>query len=81
MLVCSRNSLVFASLRDVQPVTKALLDEKTYQTTEIRYANGDLLSNAPSVNKKDPIKIDQMPKDIIMQLFQLRTKDFMNTMV
>ena len=68
MLVClsaAGTGLVFASLRDVQPVTKALLDEKTYQTTEIRYANGDLLSNAPSVNKKDPIKIDQIPKDII----------------
>lgn len=59
MLVClsaAGTGLVFASLRDVQPVTKALLDEKTYQTTEIRYANGDLLSNAPSVNKKILLK-------------------------
>ena len=29
--------LVFSSLKDVQPVTKALLDEKTYQTTKIYY--------------------------------------------
>ncbi|MBC5997529.1 penicillin-binding protein [Romboutsia ilealis] len=52
--------LVFSSLKDVQPVTKALLDEKTYQTTKIYYANGDLLSNAPSVNKKEPVSLDDM---------------------
>lgn len=52
--------LVFSSLKDVQPVTKALLDEKTYQTTKIYYANGDLLSNAPSINKKEPVSIDEM---------------------
>ena len=52
--------LVFSSLKDVQPVTKALLDEKTYQTTKIYYANGDLLSNAPSVNKKEPVSLDEM---------------------
>ena len=68
--------LVFASLRDVQPVTKALLDEKTYQTTEIRYANGELLSNAPSVNKKDPIKIDQMPKNIINAVVSIEDERF-----
>ncbi len=68
--------LVFASLKDVQPVTKALLDEKTYQTTEIRYANGELLSNAPSVNKKDPIKIDQMPKDIINAVVSIEDERF-----
>ena len=79
MLVClsaAGTGLVFASLRDVQPVTKALLDEKTYQTTEIRYANGDLLSNAPSVNKKDPIKIDQMPKDIINAVVSIEDERF-----
>ena len=52
--------LVFSSLKDVQPVTKALLDEKTYQTTKIYYANGNLLSNAPSVNKKEPVSLDEM---------------------
>ena len=79
MLVClsaAGTGLVFASLRDVQPVTKALLDEKTYQTTEIRYANGDLLSNAPSVNKKDPIKIDQIPKDIINAVVSIEDERF-----
>ena len=75
-LSAAGTGLVFASLRDVQPVTKALLDEKTYQTTEIRYANGDLLSNAPSVNKKDPIKIDQMPKDIINAVVAIEDERF-----
>ncbi|HJG96644.1 MAG TPA: transglycosylase domain-containing protein, partial [Romboutsia timonensis] len=75
-LSAAGTGLVFASLRDVQPVTKALLDEKTYQTTEIYYANGDLLSNAPSVNKKDPIKIDQMPKDIINAVVAIEDERF-----
>ena len=68
--------LVFASLRDVQPVTKALLDEKTYQTTEIRYANGELLSIAPTVNKKSPIKIDQMPQNIINAVVSIEDERF-----
>lgn len=76
ILSAAATGLVFASLRGVQPVTKALLDEKTYQTTEIRYANGDLLSNAPSVNKKDPIKIDQMPKNIINAVVSIEDERF-----
>ena len=76
ILSAAATGLVFASLRGVQPVTKALLDEKTYQTTEIRYANGELLSNAPSVNKKDPIKIDQMPKDIINAVVSIEDERF-----
>ncbi|HSQ90514.1 transglycosylase domain-containing protein [Romboutsia sp.] len=52
--------LIFASLKNVEPVTKALLDEKTYQTTQIRYATGSLLSNAPSINKKDPVRLEQI---------------------
>ncbi len=58
--VAGGTGLVFASLKNVEPVTKALLDEKTYQTTKIRYATGDLLSNAPSINKKEPVKLDNM---------------------
>ncbi|MEG2056620.1 MAG: transglycosylase domain-containing protein [Romboutsia sp.] len=56
--------LIFASIRDVQPVTKALLDEKTYQTTKIKYANGNLLSNAPSVNKKEPVPLDEISRNL-----------------
>ena len=76
ILSAAATGLVFASLRGVQPVTKALLDEKTYQITEIRYANGELLSNAPSVNKKDPIQIDQMPKDIINAVVSIEDERF-----
>ena len=68
--------LGFASLRDVQPVTKTLLDEKTYQATEIRYANGELLSIAPTVNKKSPIKIDQMPQNIINAVVSIEDERF-----
>ncbi|WP_270942013.1 transglycosylase domain-containing protein [Romboutsia lituseburensis] len=52
--------LVFASLRNVEPVTKALLDKKTYQTTTIKYSTGEILSNAPSINKKEPVRLDDM---------------------
>lgn len=74
--VAGGTGLVFASLKDVQPVTKALLDEKTYQTTKIYYANGDLLSNAPSQNKKEPIELDQMPKDLINAIVAIEDERF-----
>lgn len=66
LVVCAAGGtgLVFASLRDVQPVTKALLDEKTYQTTKIKYANGKLLSNAPSINKKEPVALEDISRDL-----------------
>ncbi|CEI73966.1 MULTISPECIES: transglycosylase domain-containing protein [Romboutsia] len=54
--------VVFASLRNAEPISKALLEEKTYQTTRIYYANNDLLSNAPSVNKKQPVPLKDMGK-------------------
>ncbi|MGL5313053.1 MAG: transglycosylase domain-containing protein [Peptostreptococcaceae bacterium] len=74
--VAGGTGLIFASLKDVQPVTKALLDEKTYQTTKIYYANGDLLSNAPSVNKKEPISIDEMPQDLINAIVAIEDERF-----
>ncbi|VIC64574.1 penicillin-binding protein [Clostridioides difficile] len=52
--------LVFASLRDVTPVTEAVLDKQTNQTTTIKYANGKTLSTAPSVNKKTPVPLDKI---------------------
>lgn len=52
--------LVFASLRDVSPVTEAVLDKQTNQTTTIKYANGKTLSTAPSVNKKTPVPLDKI---------------------
>ncbi|RDY29202.1 penicillin-binding protein [Romboutsia weinsteinii] len=62
--VAGAAGLVFSSLRDVQPVTKAMLDEKTYQTTSIYYSNGELLSKAARVNKKEPVSIDDISKDL-----------------
>ena len=74
--VAGATGLVFASLRDVQPVTKALLDQKTYQTTKIYYYNGDLLSNAPTVNKKEPISIDEMPQNLINAVVAIEDERF-----
>ncbi len=74
--VAGGTGLIFASLKDVQPVTKALLDEKTYQTTKIYYANGDLLSNAPSVNKKEPIDIEDMPQHLINAVVAIEDERF-----
>ena len=74
--VAGATGLVFASLRDVQPVTKALLDQKTYQTTKIYYSNGDLLSNAPTVNKKEPISIDEMPQNLINAVVAIEDERF-----
>lgn len=68
--------LVFSSLRDVKPVTEALLNEKTYQTTKILYSNGDLLSNAPSVNKKEPIPIKDMPNSIKKAIVAIEDERF-----
>ncbi len=68
--------LVFSSLRDVKPVTEALLNEKTYQTTKMLYSNGDLLSNAPSVNKKEPIPIKDMPDSIKKAIVAIEDERF-----
>lgn len=51
---------VFASLKDVKPVNEALLDKLTYQTTTIKYANGETMSTAPSQYKKTPIPLSDM---------------------
>ncbi len=53
----SLGGLVFASLRNVKPVNEALLDKKTYQTTTIKYANGEKMTTAPSVTKKTPVPL------------------------
>ena len=68
--------LVFSSLRDVKPVTEALLNEKTYQTTKILYSSGKLLSNAPSVNKKEPIPIKDMPDSIKKAIVAIEDERF-----
>ena len=52
--------LVFASLKDVKPVNEAVLDKLTHQTTIIKYANGEVMSTAPSIYKKTPIPLSDM---------------------
>lgn len=52
--------VVFASLKDVKPVNEAVLDKLTHQTTTIKYANGEVMSTAPSLYKKTPIPLSDM---------------------
>ena len=68
--------LVFASLKDVQPVTKALLDSKTYVDSNTLYATGDLLSTTESSNSRDPIAISKMPEDIINAIVAIEDERF-----
>ena len=68
--------LVFSFIKDVKPVTEALLNEKTYQTTKILYSSGKLLSNAPSVNKKEPIPIKDMPDSIKKAIVAIEDERF-----
>lgn len=53
--VASVSGIVFASLRNTETINKAYLDKKTYQTTEILYADGNLLAKAQTANKKEPV--------------------------
>ncbi|MGL5330818.1 MAG: transglycosylase domain-containing protein [Peptostreptococcaceae bacterium] len=52
--------LVFSSLKDVQPVTKALLDEKTYEPSKLYYSTGDFMANASSEIKKEAVPLEDM---------------------
>ncbi|MEG0856585.1 MAG: transglycosylase domain-containing protein [Terrisporobacter sp.] len=63
--VAVASGIVFASLRNTEPVTKALLEKKTYQTTELYYADGQLLSKAETSDKKDPVSdLSEIDKDV-----------------
>ena len=52
--VAGASGVIFASLRNTETITKAYLDKKTYQTTKILYADGNLLAKAETSNKKEP---------------------------
>ena len=54
--VAAGSGVIFASLRNTETINKAYLDKKTYQTTEILYADGNLLAKAQTANKKEPLK-------------------------
>lgn len=51
---------IFASLKDVKPVSENLLDKLTHQTTTIKYANGETMSTAPILYKKTPVPLSDM---------------------
>lgn len=50
------SGIVFASLRNTEAINKAYLDKKTYQTTQIFYADGNLLAKAQTSGKKEPVE-------------------------
>lgn len=51
---------VFASLKDVKPVNESILNKLTYRTTTIKYANGETMSNAPTLYKKKPVPLSDI---------------------
>lgn len=53
--VAAGSGVIFASLRNTETINKAYLDKKTYQTTEILYADGNLLAKAKTAAKKEPL--------------------------
>lgn len=53
--VAAGSGVIFASLRNTETINKAYLDKKTYQTTKILYADGNLLAKAQTANKKEPL--------------------------
>lgn len=69
-------AFVSSALKDVQPITKAALDKRTYETTKINYATGELMTDVKSVNKKMPISIDEMPSDIINAIVAIEDQRF-----
>lgn len=63
--VAAVSGIVFASLRNTETINKAYLDKKTYQTTEILYADGNLLAKAQTSDKKEPVgDIKDISKDL-----------------
>ncbi|MDR1774469.1 MAG: transglycosylase domain-containing protein, partial [Clostridioides sp.] len=60
--IATAAGIVFAALRDVKPISEASLSKYIYQTTTIKYLNGEKLSTAPTVTKRTPVELDQMSK-------------------
>ena len=52
--VAGASGVIFASLRNTETINKAYLDKKTYETTKILYADGNVLAEAETSNKKEP---------------------------
>lgn len=63
--VAATSGIVFASLRNTETINKAYVDKKTYQATEILYADGNLLAKAQTSDKKEPVDdIKDIDKDL-----------------
>lgn len=72
--VAAASGIVFASLRNTETINKAYLDKKTYQTTEILYADGTLLAKAQTSDKKEPVD-DLSDIDIDLQHALIAAED------
>ncbi len=66
----------FVALKDVQPVTKALLDKKVNTVTKLLYSDGTLMGNPPTDNKKVPISIKDMPLHLQHALVSIEDERF-----
>lgn len=75
--VAATSGIVFASLRNTEAINKAYLDKKTYQTTEILYADGNLLAKAQTSDKKEPVSdIKKISKDLQHALISAEDERF-----
>lgn len=74
--VASATAIVFVALKDVQPITKALLDKKVNTVTELLYSDGSSMGNPPSDNQKKPISIDSMPLHLQNALVAIEDERF-----
>ncbi|MDR0880043.1 MAG: transglycosylase domain-containing protein [Clostridioides sp.] len=82
LLVCfvvgcaTATGIVFASLKNVQPVTESTLDKKVHLTTKINYANGESLSLAPNITKRTPVDLDEMSKYLREAIISIEDERF-----
>ncbi|MCC3869382.1 transglycosylase domain-containing protein [Terrisporobacter mayombei] len=75
--VAAVSGIVFASLRNTDTINKAYVDKKTFQTTEILYADGHLLAKAQTSNKKEPVdNIKDIDKDLQHALISAEDERF-----
>ncbi|MDU4493657.1 MAG: biosynthetic peptidoglycan transglycosylase, partial [Staphylococcus warneri] len=74
--VAASSALVFVALKNVEPITKALLDKKVNTVTELLYNDGSLMGNPPTDNKKVPISIKDMPTHLQHALVSIEDERF-----
>ncbi|MEG2983202.1 MAG: transglycosylase domain-containing protein [Peptostreptococcaceae bacterium] len=74
--VAVSSALVFVALKNVEPITKALLDKKVNTVTELLYNDGSLMGNPPTDNKKVPISVKDMPTHLQHALVSIEDERF-----